>query len=147
MRRTLPKVLPIAMSAVLLIACVEPPQPKPNVDNVGPRPVMVGGFAHADSCTSTGTINGLRTGGDGTVPVRAAPSTAARRLDRLKPGRPLWLCRTDDSERWVGVVYPENEDGMSDCGLSENAHDKPVPYAGPCKSGWVARRFIELSAG
>jgi hypothetical protein len=132
---------------VLLIACVEPPQPKPNVDNVRPRPVLVGGFAHADSCTGTGRINRLRTGSDGTVPVRTTPSTAARRLDRLRPGRPLWFCRSDNSGRWVGVVYPENERGMWDCRLSENAHDNPVPYNGPCKSGWVARRFISLSAG
>lgn len=139
MRRILPM--------LLLIACAEPPQSEPKIENIKPRPVMVGGFAHADSCTSTGTINRQRTGGDGTVPVRAAPGTAARRLDRLKPGRPLWLCRSSEDGRWIGVVYPETEDGMSDCGISENAHDKPVPYAGPCKSGWVARRSIELSAG
>jgi hypothetical protein len=132
---------------LLLIACTEPPNNKPQVDNVTPRPVMVGGFMHADSCTSTGTIGPLRKGGDGFVAVRAAPSTAASRLDRLKQGRPLWLCRSTKDEQWVGVVYPENPDNMHECRVSDEAQGKPVPYAGPCKSGWVARRFITLSAG
>ncbi|RDV07264.1 integron [Sphingorhabdus pulchriflava] len=118
-------------------------------DLVNPRPVLVGGFAHADSCTSTGTIRTLRKNGDGFVSVRAAPDVAARELDRLKPGRPLWLCRDTHRGDWVGIVYPvESEDDlMSECGVSDNAHDLPVPYSGPCRSGWVARRFIELSAG
>lgn len=138
------------LTLILLVACVSPPEtapPQPGAGEIIPRPVLVGGFAHADSCTSTGTIGPLRKGGDGFVAVRAAPSTAASRLDRLKPGRPLWLCRDDASGRWVGVVYPQDEDGMSDCGVSENAREKSVAYAGSCKSGWVARRFIELSAG
>lgn len=142
-----------ARSIFLLPACVimavVAVSAKPRVDTVKPRPVLVGGFAHADSCTSTGTIRPMRKDGDGFVAVRIAPDVGARELDRLKPGRPLWLCRDVRQSKWVGVVYPEEseEDRMAECGVSENAHDKPAPYSGPCRSGWVARHFIELSAG
>jgi hypothetical protein len=134
---------PLLLCAALPLAL----QARQHVDNVSPRPVLVGGFMHADSCTSTGTIGPLEQGGDGFVAVRAAPGTAARMLDRLKPGRPLWLCRDSANGQWVGVVYPDDENGMPDCGVSDTAHDKPAPYTGPCKSGWVMRRFIALSAG
>ncbi|MGL4240663.1 MAG: hypothetical protein ACRCTI_06080, partial [Beijerinckiaceae bacterium] len=55
----------------------------------------------------------------------------------------------DTAGEWYGIVYrsrasdPNSIDG---CGVSS-----PVPrkraYAGPCRSGWVNRRWVQQIAG
>lgn len=113
------------------------------------RPVMVGGEPELDACPSVGAIIPLRKGGDGFVAVRTAPSVKARMLDKLKPGRELLLCEDSADGQWVGVVYPEPWGGpiVTDCRVSSPVAGKPRPYDGPCRSGWVARRFITVIAG
>lgn len=113
------------------------------------RPVMVGGEPELDACPSAGAIIPLRKGGNGFVAVRAAPSVKARMLDKLKPGRELLLCEDSADGQWVGVVYPEPMGGPSvtDCGVSSPVADKRRAYDGPCRSGWVARRFVTVIAG
>jgi hypothetical protein len=109
------------------------------------RPVMVGGEPELDACPSTGAIIPLRRGGDGFVAVRAAPSVKAPMLDRLKPGRALILCDDSADGKWMGVVYADPLAG-TDCGLATSMVRRQ-PYAGPCRSGWVARRFATVIAG
>ncbi|UYV17082.1 hypothetical protein [Porphyrobacter sp. ULC335] len=113
------------------------------------RPVMVGGYGDLDACPSMGAIIPLRKGGDGYVAVRAAPSRKARELDRLKPGRALMLCRESADGQWIGVIYPEpfGGAGPEDCGVSSAADGPPRPYEGVCLSGWVARRYVMVTAG
>jgi hypothetical protein len=113
------------------------------------RPVLVGGYGELDACPSMGAIIPLRKGGDGYVSVRAAPSRKARELDRLTSGRELLLCQESDDGEWVGVIYPGpfGDAGPGDCGVSQSAEGPPQPYDGVCLSGWVARRYVVVTAG
>lgn len=133
------------LAAALTLALVVPAEAKAPPA----RPVMVGGEPERDACPSLGAIIPLRKGGDGFVAVRAAPSVKARMLDKLKSGRELLLCEDSADGQWVGVVYPEPMGGPSvtDCGVSSPVAGKRRAYDGPCRSGWVARRFVTVIAG
>jgi hypothetical protein len=133
------------LAAALALALVVPAGARAPAD----RPVMVGGEPELDACPSVGAIIPLRKGGDGFVAVRAAPSVKARMLDKLKPGRELLLCDESADGQWVGVVYPEPWGGpmVTDCRVSSPVAGAARPYEGPCLSGWVARRFITVTAG
>lgn len=103
-------------------------------------------------------IVGLREGGDGFVSVRAAPSTRAAELDRLTAGRSVIALSppTDWSKAtFIGVIYPAGgDDGVSlslseICAFPETPPTSPPfdrPYTGPCRSGWVHKRFVEVLA-
>lgn len=123
------------LAAALPVAAKAPPA----------RPVMVGGEPELDACPSIGEIVPLRKGGDGFVAVRAAPSAKARMLGKLTAGRALILCEDSADGQWVGVVYADPE-GSQVCGLSSPIA-QATPYKGPCRSGWVARRYITVIAG
>ena len=133
------------LAAALALALVAPAEAKAPLA----RPVMVGGEPELDACPSVGAIIPLRKGGDGFVAVRAAPSRKARELDRLKSGRALLLCEDSADGQWVGVVYAEPWGGavVEDCRLSSPVGGRPVAYDGPCLSGWVARRYVTVTAG
>ena len=100
-------------------------------------------------------IVGLRKGGDGFVSVRAAPSTKAAELDRLTASRPVIALTpaTDWSKvTFIGVIYPAGGSGGVSlsvvCDFPETPPGPPFDriYTGPCRSGWVHRRFVEVLA-
>lgn len=103
-------------------------------------------------------IVGLRKGGDGFVSVRAAPSTKAAELDRLTASRlviALTPATSWDAASFIGVIYPAGGGDAASpslhevCGVSETPPTAPPfdrPYTGPCRSGWVHKRFIEVLA-
>jgi hypothetical protein len=98
-----------------------------------------------DACLSVGQVTGLNPHGDNFLTVRAEPNASARSKDRLGPGRWIWLC--DEAGEWLGVVYsadPKEKPG--DCGVGTPA-DRVRPYDGPCRSGWVHSRYVEVVAG
>ena len=103
-----------------------------------PIPVMVGGAPELDACAATGVVSGLKPVQGNYLSVRAGPGLAFKRVDKLNVGERVWLCDTKDG--WIGIVYG------NDCGV---ATPLPLrrPYPGPCASGWVSERFIELEAG
>lgn len=110
-----------------------------------PRPVQVGlDGPNFDACGSYGEIRGLNPDGDNFLSVRAAPTTQADELDRLTTGTGVSLCET--SGNWIGIVYDQAGVAGVDCETGS-----PVPdvrdYDGPCRSGWVSQRFVELIAG
>jgi len=106
-------------------------------------PVRVGGSVETDACSGLGKIAGLRTGGDGFLSVRAAPGVRAAERDRLRNGARVTVCQ--ERGDWLGVVYPRGGDD-ADCGLS-SPRARAANYRGPCRSGWVARRYVRLLAG
>ncbi|WP_275230113.1 hypothetical protein [Novosphingobium album (ex Liu et al. 2023)] len=108
-------------------------------------PVRIGGAAELDACGSLARVARLKRGGENFLSVRARPSPRARELDRLGPGRLVWICDAAMDGAWTGIVYAPAA-GDADCGVGS-----PVPhrraYAGTCASGWVASRFLEGVAG
>ena len=111
----------------------------------GRRPVRVGLAGNdLDACLSLAEVRGLDRNGDNVLSVRARPSRVAPALDRLGPGRQVWVCDADAVPGWTGIVYAERPD--QDCEVGS-----PVasirPYAGPCRQGWVASRYLAVIAG
>lgn len=103
------------------------------------QPVMVGGEAGYDACGSVGRVVGLNPSGDNYLSVRAKPSSSGNELDRLGPNTNVFMC--DQRGRWIGIVY-----GGNSCGVGSPIADRQA-YRGPCKSGWVFDKYIELFAG
>ncbi len=97
-------------------------------------------------------IFGLRKGGDGFVSVRSAPSTKAAELGRLVQGeRVIGVLQKDwSSASFVGIIYlPDahvDTPLMEACRLPEAPPYFDGTYTGPCRSGWVARRFVRVLA-
>jgi hypothetical protein len=111
----------------------------------GQRPVRVGlAGSDMDACLSLAEVRGLDRNGDNFLSVRARPSRVAPALDRLGPGRQVWVCDSDAVPGWTGIVYAERPDQACNVG-------SPVasirPYSGPCRQGWVVSRFLVVIAG
>jgi hypothetical protein len=108
-------------------------------------PVMVGGDAEQDACGGTYQVVPLNPRGDNFVSVRSRPAVAGRELARLRSRQGGYLCSTSADGQWQGVVYAPPGSDM-DCGVGTPI-TRSRPYRGPCTSGWVASRFLELVAG
>ncbi|HYD14480.1 MAG TPA: hypothetical protein VEC11_16660 [Allosphingosinicella sp.] len=127
-------------AAALAAATVAVAQP-----GQGIRPVRVGLAGNdLDACLSLAEVRGLDRNGDNFLSVRARPSRVAPALDRLGPGRQVWVCDGDAVPGWTGIVYAAEPD--QECNVGS-----PVatirPYAGPCRQGWVASRYLTVIAG
>jgi hypothetical protein len=72
--------------------------------------------------------------------VRTAPKAGAKELDRLKPGAKVELCEA--RKGFWGIVYG-GEPGTCVPEIVKKAYS----YTGPCRSGWVASKFVESVAG
>ncbi|QWP74665.1 hypothetical protein J5226_13280 [Lysobacter sp. K5869] len=105
-------------------------------------PVEVGGDAILDACGSLGRVHGLKVGGDGFLAVRDGPGSAYAMTDKLSENREVLMC--DQRGEWIAVVYSDSSLGR--CGATSPIA-KRQPYRGPCKSGWVHGKWIELMAG
>lgn len=101
---------------------------------------------------AVGHVINLKKGGDGYVSVRAAPTTKASERDRLTLGTHVILVAEPDGNRktpFTSIIYdPDNREGalMDRCGLPEGPPYFEGLYTGPCKSGWVSSRFVEVLA-
>jgi hypothetical protein len=128
---------------------------------VAPKPVVLERLVFdgkpADYAGAWARIVGLKAGGDGFVSVRAAPSTAAAELDRLTKGRNIYAINPQDDWKkatFIGVIYSADPEMNAEafetaCGVDNPPKpNAPVKrnYTGPCKSGWVHKRFIEVLA-
>ena len=125
------------------VATAAPPE-EPTF-GIDARPVRVGfDGPDFDACGSYGVITGLNPDGDNFLSVRAAPTSDAEELDRLTSGTGVSMCEQADG--WIGIVYEASGAEGTGCGTGS-----PVPdvrdYDGPCRSGWVSQRFVELIAG
>ncbi len=109
------------------------------------RLVIVGrDLQNLDACSSVGRVTNLGKTGDAFLAVRSAPSFKAQTKDKLKAGQTLTLC--DEQGEWLGVVYSLASDGDIDCGVSTPSAFVGA-YRGPCRYGWVNRRYVETIAG
>ncbi len=94
-----------------------------------------------DACGANGVVAGLDPAGDGFLAVRSGPGARRPELDRLYNGEGVYVCAEKGS--WLGIVYTRNG---RDCNVTS---PWPVsqPYTGPCRSGWVHKNWIEITAG
>jgi hypothetical protein len=72
--------------------------------------------------------------------IRSAPKPEAKELDRLNAETQVLVC--DSRGAWTGVVYRARISGCVSDSVS-----KAFNYQGPCKSGWIASRFVVVVAG
>ena len=114
-------------------------------------PVMVGGNAEFDACPSLGMVVklGPRRAQDpksGFLSVRSGPGGAAYfEMDRLHNGDEILICGS--SGPWQAVVYPGRGQTMEDCGPLGSPIRVRRAYEGPCRSGWIHRNYVEVTAG
>lgn len=104
-------------------------------------PVMVGGQEPAEGCAGTATIS-VRPGTR--LNLRAGPGLSHPVIARLEDGQRVSVCQRRDG--WVGVLVQRDGPGPRDCQVSD-AGAKPVPYSGPCASGWISRKYLRILAG
>lgn len=109
-------------------------------------PVVIGKVGpELDACSSTGQVSGINSKAkEPWLNVRNAPRMDGKILGKLKPGALVTMCDTSSDGQWEAVVYSDQPD--ADCGTASPV-DRPRAYKGPCKSGWVASRFIVPIAG
>ena len=123
---------------------------------IAPKPVVVKSIVLDGQKIAPGgavaEIIGLRKDGDGFLSVRTAPSVKATEIDRLGQGAHVILVMLDDwdAATFVGVIYaPDMKDDvplMETCRIPEAPPYLDGPYTGPCRSGWVAKRFVQVLA-
>jgi hypothetical protein len=103
-------------------------------------PVIIYSADGRDACAN-GRVHGLDPSGDGFLAVKGGPGLKYNRIDKLYNGEEVYLCvATGD---WFGVVYTKTR---QDCNVS-TPWPRSLPYTGPCRSGWVHRRWVEVTAG
>lgn len=108
--------------------------------------VRYGGSAVTDGCPSNSIVVGLNPEGDNFLAVKAKPSLASARIDKLGPGAEVYHCDTSPNGKWIGIVYDGDGKWTGRCGVTSPVFRRK-PYQGPCQSGWVSSKYIELVAG
>ena len=104
-------------------------------------PVIIGGDTSLDACSSNGVVVGLDPNGDGFLAVKSGPGLSYPRMDKLYNGEQIHICGETDS--WFAVVYTR---ARRDCNVSTPWPIR-LPYTGPCRSGWVFKRYVQVTAG
>lgn len=121
------------------------------------QPIMLDGRPIAPAGSVAQIVGLKKTGGDGFVSVRGAPSLQGAERGRLTLGKHvIMLSGEKETEKagFVGVLYVEtSNDNAVDleqaCGIENPpspTRTERKPYTGPCKSGWVAKRFVKVLA-
>jgi hypothetical protein len=107
-------------------------------------PVIVGGDATMDACATQGKVVGLDPKGDNFLSLRGGPGGKPfREVTRLHAGQVISICQ--EKGAWLGVVFA-GAGASQNCGVATAiAHARP--YRGPCTSGWVHKRYIDIIAG
>ena len=105
-------------------------------------PVQIGHEAGHDACGGYGVVKGLNPNGDGFLAVRSGPGSRNAMIDKIHNGQKIWFC--DQQGAWVGIVYSRNR--QTDCQVSSPVASRR-PYSGPCRSGWVFRKYVRMLAG
>jgi hypothetical protein len=125
----------LAALAVLIGATAQAQQGKLDV------PIVVGG-TQLDACGSIAVVKRLDPAGDNFLSVRSGPGATYREIDRLKTKDNVIIC--GEKGVWFAAIYPWSN--KSDCKVG-TPWPKRAPYTGPCKSGWIHSKFVEIIAG
>lgn len=147
------RLLAATSAALLSVLWAAPSQ----AEETSPQPVVVRPLVLDGKPIAPGgavsQISGLKKGGDGFVSVRAGPSIKAEEIGRLTQGTfviAVFEPKRGTSVRFIGVIYDLDNTSetpmMERCGLPEGPPYFDGTYKGPCKSGWVAERFVKVLA-
>ena len=110
-----------------------------------PKPISVGGNGPSmDACGTYAEVSNLDIDGHSYLSVRDAPSIATKERARLKAGRGVQVCETENG--WSGIIYRDEGDDATDCGTGTPVATEQN-YTGPCRQGWVDSRYLEMIAG
>jgi hypothetical protein len=77
------------------------------------------------------------------VSVRTAPKATGKELERLNSGEKVWVCDSSRPGQFTGVVYG----GADFTTCIPDDVKKAYSYVGPCKSGWIATKYLAIIAG
>jgi hypothetical protein len=132
------KLILVRVATMAIAICVTSVQPQASETRVS---IMIGGEPHLDACGAVGVVSGLRPTPGNTLSVRSGPGHEYNRIDGLALGTRVWLC--DRNGDWLGVIYGLAGSG---CGVSTPSAKRQA-YHGPCSSGWVHKKYVDLIAG
>ncbi|SFR96604.1 hypothetical protein [Sphingomonas jatrophae] len=107
-----------------------------------PVPVLLRADPNVDACPSFLRVKLPEGGREGFLSLRAGPGTAWPEIARLRPATSMIAC--SEKADWIAVIIQPG--GGGDCAIPVPT-GKPLRYAGPCRHGWVNRRFVETVAG
>ena len=115
-----------------------PPKRDVRIGTDGPRNSACKGIAVVANLPETGGVNDY-------LAVRNGPSARSTQLDKLGNGHPVILCDQNESGTWIGIVY--QNDGLPPGDRCEVIAPAPSTraYDGPCQSGWVYSKYIEVA--
>jgi hypothetical protein len=129
-------------------ASTAPVDPRTTEDDYSgpiPPPIKVGGDGpEMDACGTYAEVVEFDASGEDIPYVHDAPSAATKARDKLSTGQGVKVCETQNG--FSGIVYTGESRSNADCNT-----DSPLAteqnYTGPCLSGWVDSRFLQLIAG
>lgn len=110
------------------------------------RAVRIGNDGpHESACRGIGSVANLPGGNDNFLAVRDGPSAKARQLDKLGADAPVFLCDQNGDGSWIGIVYQANGyvPVTDECRVEDSVPSRR-PYSGPCLSGWVSAKYVEV---
>ena len=105
-------------------------------------PVIYGKEAELDACPSGGEVQNVDKGSDQFLALRSGPGTNYDMVAKLKTGQKFAMC--DSKPGWIGIIVFPNEKDL--CG-ADSSQKKPIPYNGPCLSGWVSEKYVKQISG
>ena len=110
-----------------------------------PKPIRIGGDGpDFDACGTFAEVAEYDAEGEDKPYVHDAPSTSTKSRDILAAGQGVQICASENG--MSGIVYPGEDQTAADCGTASPAATEEN-YTGPCRSGWVEKRFLETIAG
>ncbi|WP_419804749.1 hypothetical protein [Terriglobus sp.] len=107
------------------------------------KPLILEQSEVVSPCQSNGMVVHLDPKGDNYLSVQSGPGGKPYvEKDRLHSGQEVYVC--DERGGWYGVIYDLSP--MRDCKY-ERSRNGRFEYTGPCKYGWVSKRYVEIIAG
>ena len=110
------------------------------------QPVKYGGNDVTDACAANSIVVGLNPNGDNFLAVKARPNLKSKRIDKLGPNAEVYPCDSTADGQWIGIVYDGDGKWTPRCGVTSPVARRQS-YDGPCQSGWVSAKYLELVAG
>ena len=93
------------------------------------------------SCLYLFTTRGIDKHGDGFIAIRSGPGSKYSIKNKfVKNGKQVVGC--DSVGNWIGIIYAD-KDTWQGCGLDSDSSEKTHPYRGPCKTGWVYKKYLK----